>query len=50
MMDFKNHLGMTKINFKTKLLLPIFQKNPFLNIEFLKTPFLLLLLNHLPKS
>jgi len=49
MMTFTNNFGRIKINFKTKLLLPIFQENPLHNIEFLKTPLLLLLLNLLPK-
>ena len=44
-MAFTNHLGRTKLNFKTKILLPIFQENPPHNIKILKTTFLLLLLN-----
>ena len=47
MLAFTNHLGRTKPNLKTKILLPISQKKPPHIIKIIKIN--LLLLNHPPK-
>jgi len=47
MMAFTNHLGRTKTNFNTKILLPISQKKPPYIIKGLAID--LILLNHPPK-
>jgi len=46
-MAFRNHLGRAKTNFKTKTLLPIYQKKPFHIIRIIEIN--LILLNQPPK-